>query len=255
MGRKIIAGNWKMNLLPEEGLKLIRQVAEFCATQKLNEKEVIISPPMLYLTKAADAAVGKLAIAAQNCSDEQSGAYTGEVSAEMIKASGCSAVIIGHSERRQYYGDTNSFINGKLKQAFSAGLTPILCVGESLEERKTDRQKEVVANQLEECLEGFNSGNLKNLVIAYEPVWAIGTGETASPAQAQEMHAFIRSYIKDHFGEDLAADVAILYGGSVKPSNAAEIFGQDDVDGGLIGGASLKLDDFCSLIETGVKVL
>lgn len=244
-----------MNLLPDEGVALIRQLAEFCAKKDLGDKEVIISPPMLYLNKAADATVGKLDIAAQNCSDKASGAYTGEVSAEMIKAAGCDSVIIGHSERRQYFGDTNSFVNGKIKQALASGLSPIFCVGESLEERKEGRQEEVVASQLKEGLAGAKAEGLKKLVIAYEPVWAIGTGETASPAQAQQMHAFIRGWISKNFNKNLAAGTAILYGGSVKPENAAEIFGQQDVDGGLIGGASLKYEDFTALIETGIKLL
>lgn len=256
MARKIVAGNWKMNLLPQEGLELIYQVNDYCSDNQLKGVEVILAPPMLYLSQASEK-VGnsKLRLAAQNCSDHENGAYTGEVSPQMIKGAGVNYVIIGHSERRQYYGDTDDLINKKLKQAYSAGVQPILCVGESLDDRKAEKQEDVVRKQLDKNLEGVNTDDLTRLVIAYEPVWAIGTGETASPEQAQEMHAFIRKYLQEKYDEKLASEISILYGGSVKPENAEEIFGQKDVDGGLIGGASLKKDSFIKLIEIGTQIL
>ncbi len=256
MARKIVAGNWKMNLNVQEGLALMKDIVECLHSAELNGVEVVAAPPMLYLSKAAEATENSsLQVAAQNCSDQQEGAFTGEVSAAMLRASAVNWVILGHSERRQFYYDTDAFVNGKLKQAVEQDLNPILCVGESLEERKSNRQEEVVEAQLRNALEGLEAGALQKLVVAYEPVWAIGTGETASPEQAQQMHAFIRNYLKREFGSDFANSVSILYGGSVKPANAGEIFSQADVDGGLIGGASLKADSFCELIKIGAEVL
>lgn len=245
-----------MNLLPEEGLELIFQVNEYCNDRQLNGLEVIIAPPMLYLSQASEnLGNSKLRLAAQNCNDHQDGAYTGEVSPQMIKAAGVNYVIIGHSERRQYFGDTDELINAKLKQAYEAGLHPILCVGESLDDRKAGKQEHVVRQQLTENLKALDTDDLSRLIIAYEPVWAIGTGETASPDQAQEMHAFIRKYLRQEYDDKLASEVSILYGGSVKPENAEEIFGQQDVDGGLIGGASLQKDSFVQLIDIGTRVM
>lgn len=245
-----------MNLLPDEGYQLIEDLSNFCESNTLDNVEVVVAPPFLHLAKAAEmTASGKIKIAAQNCSDQLSGAYTGEISVEMLKAIGVSWTLVGHSERREYYGDTDTFINGKLKRATEAGMTPILCVGEVLHDRKAGKQEAVVAAQLKGALDGFSAEDVKKMVIAYEPVWAIGTGETASPEQAREVHAFIRKYLSETYGKEVASEVSILYGGSVKPENAKEIFGQADVDGGLIGGASLKYEQFVKLIETGQQVL
>ncbi|WP_417608062.1 triose-phosphate isomerase [Owenweeksia hongkongensis] len=256
MARKIVAGNWKMNLLPDEGYQLIEDLSNFCEGNKLDNVEVVVSPPFIHLAKAAEmTAHSKVTISAQNCSDQLSGAYTGEVSVEMLKAAGVNWTLIGHSERREYYGDTDEFVNGKLKRAIEAEMTPVLCVGEVLEDRNAGKQEEVVASQLKGALAGFLAEDVKKMVIAYEPVWAIGTGETASPEQAQEVHAFIRKYLTETYSAEVANAVSILYGGSVKPENAKEIFGQPDVDGGLIGGASLKYEQFVKLIEIGQEVL
>lgn len=255
MPQKIVAGNWKMNLNAKEGLSLITAIKEFCNQNDQGEALVIMAPPMLYLADAAAAANSSVMIAAQNCHSELSGAYTGEVSPSMLKASGIDWAIIGHSERRQYFGEDGPFLNAKLKQCFAQGVRPILCVGEVLDDRRAGRQEEVVKLQLEEALKEIPESNLGDLVIAYEPVWAIGTGETASPEQAQEMHAFIRSWLKSSFGENIAHAVSILYGGSVKPDNAESIFGKADVDGGLIGGASLKAESFTELIRIGSESL
>ena len=256
MARKIVAGNWKMNLLPDEGYQLIGDLKNFCEGSELSNVEVVVAPPFLHLGKAAEITAGtKMMISAQNCSDQLSGAYTGEVSVEMLKAVGVNWVIIGHSERREYYGDTDDFINGKLKRAVETAMTPVLCVGEVLEDRKAQKQEDVVGAQLHGALDGFSADQVSKMVIAYEPVWAIGTGETASPEQAQEMHAYIRKYLTKQYSVGVANAVSILYGGSVKPENAKEIFGQPDVDGGLIGGASLKYEQFAKLIEIGQEVL
>lgn len=245
-----------MNLLPDEGYQLIEYLSNFCESNTLDNVEVVVAPPYIHLAKAAEmTANSKIEIAAQNCSDQLNGAFTGEVSVDMLKAIGVKWALIGHSERREYYGDTDTFINRKLKRTIEAGMTPILCVGEVLEDRKAGKQEEVVAVQLKGALDGFSAEDLKKMVIAYEPVWAIGTGETASPEQAQEVHAFIRKYLAENYSEEVAAEVSILYGGSVKPENAEEIFGQEDVDGGLIGGASLKYEQFVKLIETGQEIL
>lgn len=256
MSQKIVAGNWKMNLNATEGIALINEVRYYCEQNKSGNITVVVAPPTLYLSEAAKAAASSAVhIAAQNCHDQDSGAFTGEISAAMLKASDIHWVIIGHSERRQYFHEQGGFLNAKLKQSFAQGVQPIFCVGEVLEDRKANRQEEVVEQQLQEALEGLSESNLAQLVIAYEPVWAIGTGETASPEQAQEMHAYIRSWLRISFGEAIADAVSILYGGSVKPDNAEEIFGQKDVDGGLIGGASLKASSFNELIRIGTQVL
>ncbi len=256
MPQKIVAGNWKMNLNATEGLSLISAVKDFCNHSEQNEILVIMAPPMLYLTDAVTAATDSpVMIAAQNCHSEISGAYTGEVSASMLKASGIEWAIIGHSERRQYFNEDGPFLNAKLKQCFKQGVRPILCVGEVLDDRKAARHEQVVKLQLEDALKEIPESNLVDLVIAYEPVWAIGTGETASPEQAQEMHAFIRQWLRNSFGETIAHAVSILYGGSVKPENAESIFEKADVDGGLIGGASLEVDSFSELIRIGAETL
>ncbi len=256
MARKIIAGNWKMNLVHKDAIDLIKRISDFCESETLNGVEVVIAPTFLDLAEANKITKGKkLNIAAQDCNDQEVGAYTGEVSAQMLKAINNQIVILGHSERREYYGDTDEFVNAKLKRVLKTGLMPILCVGEALADRKAGNQEKVVGGQLAGALKGFQADDLAELTIAYEPVWAIGTGETASPEQAQDMHHFIRQYLAKNYNSIVSQETSILYGGSVKPDNAKALFSQPDIDGGLIGGASLKYDDFTQLIKIGVEVL
>jgi triosephosphate isomerase len=215
-----------------------------------SDVQLIMAPPFTHLISAAEKINGTpIALSAQNCSDQPKGAYTGEVSAAMIKAAGCSYVILGHSERREYYGENSEILNRKMALAFENGLKPIYCVGEKLEEREAERHFEVVEAQIKEVLFNLNEEQMRNTVVAYEPVWAIGTGKTATSAQAQEIHAFIRKTLAEKFGE-LAQEITILYGGSCKPSNAPELFAQEDIDGGLIGGAALKAEDFIGIAKS-----
>ena len=237
MRKKIVAGNWKMNTLPAEGVELAKGIVagrgEVCSCVNF-----IVCPPFTHLSQVAEALKGSdIALGAQDCATEAKGAYTGEIAASMIAALGCKYVILGHSERRQYYGETSATLNKKMAQAYANGLTPIYCVGENLEEREAGKHFDVVKAQIEEVVYNLTEEEYKNLVIAYEPVWAIGTGKTASAEQAQEIHAYIRQVLAAKFGA-AAQDTAILYGGSCKPSNAPELFAKEDVDGGLIGGAA-----------------
>ena len=246
MRKKIVAGNWKMNTLPQEGAELAKNVVagrgEVCSCVNF-----IVCPPFTHLSMVAEALKGSdVALGAQDCATETKGAYTGEIAAQMIAALGCKYVILGHSERRQYYGETSETLNKKMAQAYANNLTPIYCVGENLEEREAGEHFNVVKKQLEEVVFNLSEEQFANLVVAYEPVWAIGTGKTASADQAQEIHAFIRKTLAEKFGA-AAEDCAILYGGSCKPANAAEIFAKEDVDGGLIGGAALKAEDFLAI--------
>ncbi len=246
MRRKIVAGNWKMNTLPAEGIELACGVAkgkgEVCDCVNL-----IVCPPFTHLYSVIDRLRDTdIAVGAQDCATEVKGAYTGEVSAQMLAALGCEYVILGHSERRQYYGETSETLNKKMARAYESHLTPIYCVGENLEERESNRHFEVVKAQIEEVVFNLTDLQFRKLVIAYEPVWAIGTGKTATAEQAQEIHAYIREVLRSKFGA-AAEQCPILYGGSCKPSNAAEIFSQEDVDGGLIGGAALKAEDFIAI--------
>ncbi|HKL66532.1 MAG TPA: triose-phosphate isomerase [Bacteroidales bacterium] len=251
MRRKIVAGNWKMNLNLEEGLNLARSVDRFMQKSKKKDVDVIMCTPYIHLSKASDLLGSPaVSIGAQDCSDKSSGAYTGEISAEMISSTGATYVIIGHSERRSYHKEDNELLNNKVKAALDKRLKVIFCCGEVLEEREKNLHRDVVSKQLREGLAGINTGDIENIIIAYEPVWAIGTGVTASKEQAQEMHAYIRSVLDEMYGKETAENTAILYGGSCKPSNSVELFSMNDVDGGLIGGASLKEDDFCSIIDT-----
>ena len=246
MRKKIVAGNWKMNTLPAEGVELAKGVVagrgEVCSCVNF-----IVCPPFTHLAQVAEALKGSdIELGAQNCAAEAKGAYTGEVAASMIAALGCKYVILGHSERRQYYGETSETLNKKMEQVYANGLTPIYCVGENLDEREAGKHFDVVKAQIEEVVYNLSEEQFKNLVIAYEPVWAIGTGKTATAEQAQEIHAYIREVLAAKFGA-AAAETAILYGGACNPSNAAEIFAKEDVDGGLIGGAALKAEDFLAI--------
>lgn len=239
-----------MNKSFEEGLALASEIVNFYKDEVHNGVEAILIPPYIHL-----ASVGRLLdhaqvqLGAQNCHQELSGAYTGEVSAAMLKSVGAQYVVLGHSERRQYFGEQETLLAQKIHAALSASLTPIYCVGETKEEREAQRHFEVIEAQIEGALAGFDATQLANLVIAYEPVWAIGTGLTASPEQAQEVHAFIRMLLEKHFGAAFAQQISILYGGSVNPANAAELFSKSDIDGGLVGGASLKSRDFVNIIQ------
>jgi triosephosphate isomerase (TIM) len=250
MRKKIVAGNWKMNMNLADGLALALSIKNYFQNKDVIKAEVVLCPPFIHLSGLSETLRGsKVTFGAQNCSSEPSGAFTGEVSCEMIKSTGASHVIIGHSERRTYYNEGDSLLNKKTILAIKAGLKVIFCCGEILHERETGIHFQVVARQLTDGLFNLSESDFKTIIIAYEPVWAIGTGLTATPSQAQEMHNYIRKLIGEKYGKEIAAQTPILYGGSCKPSNAAEIFAMADVDGGLIGGASLKKEDFCAIIE------
>jgi triosephosphate isomerase len=250
MRKKIIAANWKMN-------KNINETSEFFVDLKreLNNysgpAEVVICPPFTSLQTAVKLSEGTpFRIGAQNLHYENDGAYTGEISARMIKSLGVQYVIVGHSERRQYFGETDEIVSKKVKKALREGLKVILCVGETLSERDNGITEEILNRQVTAALNGLNPDDLKSLVIAYEPVWAIGTGRNATPQQAEEAHAFIRKLISKMFHENVANDLTIQYGGSMKPENSGELLSQPDVDGGLIGGASLKPDSFAKIVRS-----
>lgn len=247
MRKKIVAGNWKMNTTVPEGIELAKQVVARAAETPANVG-LIVAAPFTHLASVAEAIKGsKVELAAQNCADHTSGAYTGEVSVAMLKSVGCNWTILGHSERRQYYGETDEKLVVKTQLALAEGLGVILCVGENLDEREAGRHFEVVTSQIKNVLFNFSAEDMKKIVVAYEPVWAIGTGKTATAEQAEEIHACIRKVLAEKFGAQVAEDTTILYGGSCKPSNAKELFAQKDIDGGLIGGASLKADDFIGI--------
>ncbi|MDR1680035.1 MAG: triose-phosphate isomerase [Prevotellaceae bacterium] len=249
MRKNIVAGNWKMNKLFDEGLELATQIKELLNNEPL-PCEVIILPSFIHLPCMVDAMEGSvIKIGAQNCSDKAAGAYTGEVSAAMIKSTGASYVIVGHSERRQYYGETSAMLKNKVEMVLANNLTPIFCFGEMLREREENRHFSVVKAQIEESLFSLPAEDFARLVLAYEPVWAIGTGKTATAGQAQEMHAFVRAAIAAKYNATIADNTSILYGGSCNPSNARELFLQPDVDGGLIGGSALVANDFVSIIK------
>jgi triosephosphate isomerase (TIM) len=251
MRKKIVAGNWKMNKTFQEADDLLFEIADELNEKGRGDVEVIVCPPSPYLEMACDvAADNDFMVGAQNLSQWESGAYTGEISAAMLHSMGITHCILGHSERRTYFGETDTIIAKKVDSALNNGIIPIYCCGEILAERQQERHFDVVRAQVSEAL--FNLGNeaMQQVIIAYEPVWAIGTGVTASPEQAQEMHAFIRGLIAGKFGKEIADDLVILYGGSCNAKNAAELFSNPDVDGGLIGGASLKASDFVTIVNS-----
>ena len=249
MRKKIVAGNWKMNKNLQEGIELAKELNEALTADKPN-CDVVICTPFIHLASVA-ALLNKdvIGLGAENCADKAKGAYTGEVSAEMVKSTGADYVILGHSERRSYYAETAEILKEKVNLALENGLKVIFCIGEVLEEREAGIQNSVVEKQLAGSLFELTAEQMGNIILAYEPVWAIGTGKTATADQAQEMHAFIRATIAGKFGEKVAEDTSILYGGSCKPSNAKELFAKPDVDGGLIGGAALKAEDFKGIID------
>ncbi len=248
MRKNIVAGNWKMNTTLEEGVELADQVNNLLQGKNKN-CDVVICVPFTHLT-SVNAVIDQnlVGLGAENCSEHEKGAYTGEVSAAMVKSTGASHVILGHSERRQYFGENNAQLLEKTKQALKNGLTPIFCVGEVLEERENGTYNDVVAFQTEALFE-LPAEEFGKIVIAYEPVWAIGTGKTATAEQAQDMHAHIRQVSAGKYGKEVADNTSILYGGSCKPSNAKELFAKPDVDGGLIGGAALDAESFMGIVE------
>lgn len=249
MRRKIVAGNWKMNTTIDEGKELVKGILDLMSSVP-SDVQLIIAPPFTHLDGVGKQIKGsKIALSAQNCADHEKGAYTGEVSVGMLKSVNCSYVILGHSERREYYTETSEKLVTKINLALAQNIMPIFCVGEKLEEREANRHFEVVKKQIEEVLFTLTPEQMAHIVVAYEPVWAIGTGKTASSEQAQEIHAFIRKTLSDKFGK-IADEISILYGGSCKPSNAKELFSQKDIDGGLIGGAALKAEDFIAIAKS-----
>ena len=249
MRKNIVAGNWKMNKNLQEGVALATELNEALKGKTVN-CDVVIGTPFIHLASVVNAVdTSKIGVAAQNCADKASGAYTGEVSAEMIASTGAGYVILGHSERRAYYHETAEMLKEKVLLALANGLTPIFCIGEVLAEREAEKHFDVVKSQIEASLFDLSPEDFGKIVLAYEPVWAIGTGKTATAGQAQEMHAFIRRTLAAKYGQEIADNTSILYGGSANASNAKELFSNPDVDGGLIGGASLGVDKFMPIIE------
>lgn len=252
MPQKIVAGNWKMNCTHEEALQLTSDILEILKHEDTADIRVVLCPPFVhlamchYLTKDES----RIAIGAQNCSTHAVGAYTGEISTSMIRSVGAEYVIIGHSERRSHFGETNAMLYKKLEMTLQAGLLTVFCCGETLDQRDANRHFDVVKQQLEETVFLISENDFKKITIAYEPVWAIGTGKTATSAQAQEMHGYIRQLVAVKYGNDTAGAVSILYGGSCNDQNARELFSQKDIDGGLIGGASLKAEVFVKIIKS-----
>lgn len=247
MRKNIVAGNWKMNTTLQEGVGLAKDVNEALKHAEV-ECDVVICVPFTHLAPVNEVIDSKLGLGAENCADHKSGAFTGEVSASMVASTGATYVILGHSERRQYYGETAETLKEKVALALDNNLTPIFCIGEVLEQRENGSYLDVVKSQIEDALFGLSAAEFSKLVLAYEPVWAIGTGKTATDDQAQEMHAHIRSVIAGKYGKEIADNTSILYGGSCKPSNARALFAKPDVDGGLIGGASLDAESFMGIV-------
>jgi len=252
MRKPFIAGNWKMNTDVHSGIKLAEGVVSGCK-DVVGKVDVAVCPPFVYLQQVGKALQSShIALGSQDIYFEQKGAFTGEISAAMLKDVGCTYAICGHSERRHVIGETDELINKKVHAAISGGLLPILCVGELLEERKANKTDEVVARQMKKGLAGLSAEKMSAVTIAYEPVWAIGTGLTATPQQAQEVHAMIRKLLAQMYDRKIADSIRIQYGGSVKPDNAGELMNQEDVDGLLVGGASLKADDFVAIVKASV---
>ena len=253
MSRKyLIAGNWKMNTTAGESVDLISEINSLVGQQ--TQAQVCICPPFTSIQKSSSLVEqSEVLLGAQNMSAEPSGAFTGEISAEMLRDLYVNFVILGHSERRQYFGETNESINLKVLAAVQNNLKPIYCIGETLEERESEKTLEVVKTQVQEGLANFPLSEVDNLVLAYEPVWAIGTGKTATDEMAQEVHAYVRALLVDLFGDAAGSGVRILYGGSMKPENAAGLLSQPDVDGGLIGGASLNAKSFCAIVDSALN--
>tara|TARA_B100000482_G_scaffold5301_1_gene4411 strand:- start:281 stop:1036 length:756 start_codon:yes stop_codon:yes gene_type:complete len=250
MRKKIVAGNWKMNLDKSSSENLVKEILE--STQEKKDIQIVLSPPFVYLEQIVKDCVSRtdVLIAAQNCSAYDNGAFTGEVSTNMLKSIGVDYVIVGHSERRQFFSESNDVLMNKISLSLSNNLKVIFCCGEDINQREKDLHFEIIENQLKSTVFKLSVNDFSKIVIAYEPIWAIGTGKTATSDQAQEIHGFIRSLITNNYNKDISDNTTILYGGSCKPSNAKAIFSEDDIDGGLIGGASLKSADFTSIISS-----
>ncbi len=249
MRQHIVAGNWKMNKTLPEGIQLVKDIQTILCEEQ-PQCQVIIAPPFIHLSSLGAFTDSKLiALSAQDVAQHNKGAYTGDVSAEMVASAGASHTIIGHSERRAYHGETHEILLEKVRQALLHRLTPIFCVGEQLEDRNSNKHFDVVQEQLEKGLFALSSEEFTGIILAYEPVWAIGTGKTATPQEANEMHKFIRNMVEKKYGSDIANNTSILYGGSCNPSNAETLFNESDIDGGLIGGASLDAEKFISIIR------
>lgn len=251
MRKKIVAGNWKMNMGLKEGIALFSEITELVKEEVKGNQGVVICPTFIHISSLAQTltANDKVKIGAQNCHQSDSGAFTGEVSAAMLQSAGAAYVIIGHSERRLYFSESNETLAQKLNAVLKNGMVPVFCIGETLEQRNDGSYFEVIKSQLAEAAFHLTEADFSKLIIAYEPVWAIGTGLTASPEQAQEIHSYIRNLVGEKYNQRLAQDLTILYGGSCNPKNASELFAQPDIDGGLIGGASLKARDFVDIIK------
>ncbi|WP_158826327.1 triose-phosphate isomerase [Mucilaginibacter lacusdianchii] len=251
MRKKIVAGNWKMNMDYNEGLALFSEIANMVKDEVTGSQQAVVCSPFIHLSSLGQLAKGydKVSIGAQNIHQNESGAYTGEVSAKMVKSTGAEYVILGHSERRQYFDEDNQLLSLKTEAALKHGLKPIFCIGETLDEREAEQHFDVIRTQLKEGIFSLSTEQFGQLVLAYEPVWAIGTGKTATAEQAQEIHAFIREEIANNYSQEVADNTTILYGGSANPKNASELFAQPDIDGGLIGGASLKSRDFLDIVK------
>ncbi|MCY3007319.1 MAG: triose-phosphate isomerase [Planctomycetota bacterium] len=253
MRRLFIAGNWKMNLNRGQSLSLVQSLVE--SLRGVSNVDIAVCPPAVYLGELGKALhATNIGLGAQNANSKPEGAYTGEISCAMLKDVGCSYVILGHSERRAIYGETDPMVNEKLHAVLTAGLTPIVCVGETLEQREAGQTKQVVASQCIGSLKGLTEDQMLKTVLAYEPVWAIGTGKTASPAQAEEVHRDIRNLLETHFSKETSQRVIVLYGGSVKADNALELLSEPNIDGALVGGASLKLDSFEGIVKAATSV-
>jgi triosephosphate isomerase (TIM) len=252
MRQKIVAGNWKMNKTLDEGTALISEVTNMVNDEVPSDVQIVLATPFIHLTVARKMieSYPNIALGAQNCSDKASGAYTGEISAAMLKSAGVSFVILGHSERRQYFSETNGQLAEKVNLVLQNGMRPIFCCGESLDQRESGVHIDFVRQQITESLFHLDTKELEKVVIAYEPIWAIGTGKTASSEQAQEMHREIRQHLTGKYGKEVADRISILYGGSANPGNARDLFARPDVDGGLIGGASLKSRDFTDIAKS-----
>jgi triosephosphate isomerase (TIM) len=254
MRKKFVAGNWKMNKNVAEAAELMKEIKENLEKEVSEKVETVICPPYLSLHTASEIFAGSnIGYGAQNMHYKDNGAFTGEISGKMLKDAGCRYVILGHSERRQYFNETNHLINLKVIKALESGLFPVLCVGETLEQREEEIHKKIADEQVTLCLKGVSEGDIAKIIIAYEPVWAIGTGKTASTEQAEEMHSEIRNSIGNLYNISTAGNIRILYGGSVNETNAKELFSIPDIDGGLIGGASLKAASFIKIIESALQ--
>ena len=253
MRKPLIAGNWKMNKTASEAVNLVRTIKAGVHTLE-KEVDIVLCPPFTAVATVSEEVKGSsLQVGAQNMHNEAGGAFTGEIAPDMLKDLGCRYVILGHSERRSYFNESDEFVNKKLKTALKYNLVPIVCVGECLEDREASKHFDVVKSQFEGTFADVSAEDMEKTVIAYEPVWAIGTGKTASPEQAQEMHQFIRKLIQEKIGDVVAKKIRILYGGSMKPDNVVDLISQEDVDGGLIGGAALKAESFVEIIQGSIK--